>query len=111
MTVDFITKFPLVAKKDMILVFYDRLSKMTHFIATMEEMLVKGLAQLFKDNVWKLHGLLESMVLDRGPQFVVELTKKLNRMLGIEIDIIPFSNRWSDGKNEIGIGIVLIVLH
>ena len=41
----------------------------------------------------------------------MELTKKLNRMLGIEIDIILFSNRWSDGKNELGIGIVLMVLH
>ena len=26
----------------------------------------------------------ESVVLDRGPQFVVELTKKLNQMLGIK---------------------------
>ena len=100
MTVDFITKFPLVAKKDMILVFYDRLSKMTHFIATMEEMLVKGLAQLFKDNVWKLHGLLESMVLDRGPQFVVELTKKLNRMLGIETKLLILFHSQIDGQME-----------
>ena len=100
MTVDFITKFPLVAKKDMVLVFYDRLSKMTHFIATMEKMLVEGLAQLFKDNVWKLHGLLESMVLDRGPQFVVELTKKLNRMLGIETKLLISFHSQIDGQME-----------
>ena len=49
-----------------------------------EEISVEGLARLFRDNIWKLHGLPESMVLDRRPQFAVELTKELNRMLGIE---------------------------
>ena len=37
LTVDFITKLPLVAGKDAILVVCDRLSKMTHFIATTEK--------------------------------------------------------------------------
>ena len=82
--VDFITKLPVVAGKDVILVVCDRLSKMTHFVATTEGTLVEGLARLFRDNVWKLHGLPESVVSDRGPQFVVELMKELNQMLGIK---------------------------
>jgi len=49
--VDFITKLPLVARKDVILVVCDRLFKMTHFIATIEGMIVKGLVRLFRDNV------------------------------------------------------------
>jgi len=44
-------KLLLVAGKDAILVVYDRLSKMTHFISIMEGMTVEGLARLFKDNV------------------------------------------------------------
>ena len=56
LTVDFITKLPVVAGKDTILVVYDRLSKMTHFVAATEETLAEGLARLFRDNVWKLHG-------------------------------------------------------
>ena len=75
-TVDFITKLPVVAGKDAVLVVYNRLSKMTHFVATMKGTLAEGLARLFRDNVWKLHGLPESMVLDRGPQFAAELTKE-----------------------------------
>jgi len=82
--VDFITKLPVVAGKDAILVVYNRLSKMTHFMATTQGISAKGLVRLFRNNVWKLHRLLESVVLNRGPQFVVELTKELNRMLGIE---------------------------
>ena len=81
LTVDLITKLPLVARKDVILVVCDRLSKMTHFIATTEETLAEGLARLFRDNVWKLYGLPESIVSDRGLQFAAEITKELNTML------------------------------
>ncbi len=57
--VNFIMKLPLVARKNVILVVYDRLSKMTYFVATMEEILAEELVQLFRDNVWKLYGLSE----------------------------------------------------
>ena len=49
--VDFITKLPLVAGKDVILVVCNRLSKMTHFVATTEGTTVKGLVRLFRDNM------------------------------------------------------------
>ena len=60
------------------------MSKMTHFVTITEGTSAEGLVRLFRDNVWKLHGLLESVVSNRGPQFTAELTKELNRMLGIE---------------------------
>ena len=49
--VDFITKLLVVAGKDAILVVYDRLSKITHFVATTEGTTVKELARLFRDNI------------------------------------------------------------
>ena len=50
----------------------------------MKETSAEELARLFRDNVWKLYGLLESIVSDRGLQFVVEITKELNIMLEIK---------------------------
>jgi len=50
-SVDFITKLPIIAGKDAILVVCDRLSKMTHFIATMEGTSAERLARLFRDNM------------------------------------------------------------
>jgi len=47
-------------------------------------MSVEGLARLFRDNVWKLHGLPKSIILDRGPQFIAELMKELNKILEIK---------------------------
>ena len=57
---------------------------MSHFVMTTEKTTVEGLARLFRDNMWKLHRLPESIISDRGPQFAAGMTKKLNKMLGIE---------------------------
>ena len=81
---DFITKLPLAQGYDSILVVVNRLTKMVYFISTMEKTSAEGLARLFRDNIWKLHGLPESIISDREPQFVVEVMQELNRMLRIE---------------------------
>jgi len=98
--VDFITKLLVVAGKDAILVVCDQLSKMTHFIATTEGTSAKGLARLFQDNVWKLHRLPESVVLDRGLQFAAELIRELNRMLGIEMRLSTAFHLQMDRQTE-----------
>jgi len=90
----------VVAGKDAVLVVCDRLSKMTHFVATTERTSVEGLARLFWDNVWKLHGFPEGVVSDRGPQFAVELTKELNRMLGIKTKLSMVFHPQTDGQTE-----------
>jgi len=81
---DFITKLPLAQGYDSILVVVDRLTKMVYFIPTTEKTSAEGLARLFRDNVWKLHSLPESTILDRGPQFAAGLMRELNKMLGIK---------------------------
>ena len=89
MTVDFVTKLPLVAEKNAILVVvYDWLSKIAYFLATIEEILAEDLTRLFRDNVWKLYGLLESVISDRELQFAADLIKKLNQMLEIEMRLL-----------------------
>jgi len=100
LTVDFITKLPLVAEKNAILVICDRLSKMIYFVATTEETLAEELVRLFRDNVQKLHGLPESVVSDRGLQFVAKLTKELNKMLGIETRLLTVFHSQTDGQTE-----------
>jgi len=98
--VDFIMKLLLVAGKNAILVVCDRLSKMTYFVATTEGTSAEGLARLFRDNMWKLHRLLESIISDRGPQFAVEMTKELNSMLEIETKLSTAFHPQTDGQIE-----------
>jgi len=100
LTVDFITKLPMVVGKDAILVVYDRLSKITHFVATIEGTSAEGLARLFRNSVWKLHRLPESVVSDKEPQFVVELNKEFNQMLGIETKLSMAFHPQTDSQTE-----------
>ena len=86
--VNFITKLLLVARKDVILVVYNRLSKITHFVVITKEISVEWLARLFRDNMWKLYGLLESIVLNKRLQFVTKITKELNNILEIETKLL-----------------------
>jgi len=57
---------------------------MVHFIPTTEKTSAEDLAKLFRNNVWKLHGLSESIISDRGLQFTAGLMRELNEMLGIK---------------------------
>jgi len=98
--VDFITKLPVSKDHDSILVVCDRFLKMSHFVAMTEKMMAEGLVRMFRDNVWKLHGLPERVISDRGLQFVAELTRELNKMLGIETKLSTAYHPETDGQTE-----------
>ena len=62
--------------------------------------MVEGLAKLFQDHVWKLHGLPESIISDRGVQFAVEMMKELNHLLGIQTKLSTAYHSQIDGQIE-----------
>jgi len=50
--------------------------------------------------MWKLYRLPESMVVNRRPHFVSELTKELNKILGIETKLSTFFHSQTYGQTE-----------
>jgi len=62
--------------------------------------LAKGLARLFRNNVWKLHGLPESIISDREPQFTTRLIWELNKILGIKSKLLTVFYPQTDGQTE-----------
>ena len=97
---DFITKLSLVQGYDSILVVVDWLTKMVYFIPTTEKISAEELARLFRDNMWKLHSLPESIISDREPQFMAELIRELNQMLGIESKMSTAFHPQTDGQTK-----------
>jgi len=97
---DFITKLPLAQEYNSILVVVDWFTKMAHFMSTTEKTPAEGLARLFRDNVWQLHGLPESIISDRGPQFTAGLMKELNKILGIKTKLPMAFHPQTDGQTE-----------
>jgi len=97
---DFITKLLLAQGYNSILVVVDRFTKMAHFVPMTEKTMAEGLARLFRDNVWWLHGLPESIISDRGPQFAAGLMRELNEMLGIKTKLSTVFHPQTDGQTE-----------
>ena len=60
---------------DAILMVVDSFTKMAHFIPTREDIDAPGVAELFLNYIWKLHGTPDSVVSDRGATFASKFMK------------------------------------
>ena len=69
-------------------------------MTTIEKIIVEELAKLLRNNVQKLHGLPESMILDRRLQFVAGLIRELNKMLGIKTKLSMAYHPQTDEQME-----------
>jgi hypothetical protein len=66
-SMDFIVGLPLTArKKDSIWVIIDKLTKTAHFIAVHTTYSVQQYAELYMDQIVRLHGILKTIISDRG---------------------------------------------
>ena len=73
---------------------------MKHYIPCKETTNAHELAKLYLQNVWKLHGLPESIVSDRGGQFISEFWKALCERLGIKSALSTSFHPETDGQTE-----------
>lgn len=62
---DFIRRLPKSKSYEVIWVIVDRLSRYGHFVALTHPITAKGLAYIFFDNIYKLHGMLDFIISDR----------------------------------------------
>ena len=63
-------------------------------------MSAERLAKLFRDHVWKLHGLPESIISNRGVQFVVGMMRELDNLLGIQTKLLIAYHPQIDRQTE-----------
>src|SRR5882672_10166043 len=82
------------------MVVVDRLSKRTHVIPTISDVTAAGVAKLFQDHVWKLHGLPEEVISDRETQFVSNFTRSLSQLLGIRVAASTAYHLQTDSQTE-----------
>jgi NAD-dependent SIR2 family protein deacetylase len=80
---DYIVDLPITKDGyNAIPVFIDRLTKMTHLFKCTTNVDSLGIAQLFVDHVWKLHGTPQHIVSDKCSTFVGKFMTEVLRLIG-----------------------------
>lgn len=100
LAMDFVTGLPESNGFDAIMVIIDRLTKMRHLIPCNTTVNAREVADIFTTNVWRLHGLPDTIVSDRGPQFVSKFWKHLCTCLGIQPHLSTAFHPQTDGQTE-----------
>jgi hypothetical protein len=98
---DYIVQLPRTARgHDAILVVVDRLTKRAHFISTRTNVTAMETAQLFVDNVFRLHGLPRTIVTDRDTRFVGNFWRSLFSLLDVKLTPSTSFHPQTDGQTE-----------
>ena len=100
-TIDFVTGLPQTQRQhDAIWVIVDRLTKSSHFLQVNVEDSLEKLAQLYVDEIVRLHGVPVSIVSDRGPRFTSRFWPSLQTALGTRLHFSTTFHPQTDGQSE-----------
>lgn len=97
---DFIKGLPKSARFDTILVVVDKFTKYGHFIPLAHPFSALQVAQAFLDNVYKLHGLPQSIVSDRDRVFTSAVWWELFRLTDTQLLMSSSYHPQTDGQTE-----------
>ena len=86
---------------DSILVFMDRLGKSSVTIPCHKTTDARQMAQLFIEWIYRFGHTPESIVSDRGPQFVSAFWQEFCRIIGVKVKLSTAYHKQTDGQTEI----------
>ena len=100
-TMDFVTGLPVVRGGfDSIWVIVDRLTKSAHFLPVKTTYTSEKLAEIYRDEIIRLHGAPVSIVSDRDPKFVSRFWKQVQEGLGTKLNFSTAAHPQTDGQSE-----------
>jgi hypothetical protein len=100
-SMDFITGLPKSGNKSVIMVVVDRLSKYDHLCALQHPFTASTVAQIFMDQVFKLHGMLHSIVFYREPTFTINFWQELIKLQGTQLHLRTAYHPQTDGQTKV----------
>ena len=99
-SLDFIPDLPEAKGKNTIRLVIDRLTKQQHSIPCTKEMSSEDLAMMYLHEIWREHGMPNTVTSDRGAVFVSELMRRLCKWLGVEPKPSSAYYPETDGQTE-----------
>ena len=97
---DFVTGLPVSEGNTCILTVVDRFSKAVHFIPLTKLPTAKETAELLITHVFKIHGLPQDIVSDRGPQFSAQFWKAFCKLIGATVSLSSGFHPQTNGQTE-----------
>jgi len=99
--VDFITHLPKIkARYTAVYVVVDRLTKLVHIAPTTDTATTTNTSQLFKDMVFKNHGLPSCIVSDKDVNFTSSLRTAFCQQVGIKLKMSTAYHPKTDGQTD-----------
>ena len=86
---------------DNVLVIIDRLTKQAISIPCHKTIDARAQAQLYLYHIYRYYGPPDTMVSDRGPQFISQFWKEFNQILGTDLKYSTAHHPQTDGQTEI----------
>jgi len=73
---------------------------MIHLKATTMNVLLKGIAKIYRDDIWKLHRIPRKILSDREPQFASKFMEEFTKALGTKRQLSMAYHLQTDGQME-----------
>jgi len=99
-SIDIIGPLPKSNRIDAIVVIVDQFTKMIRLKATTTNILSEGIAEIYKNEIWKLHRIPRRILSDRGLQFALKFMEELTRVLGMKRQLLTAYHPQTDGQME-----------
>ncbi|GJZ28044.1 DNA/RNA polymerases superfamily protein [Tanacetum coccineum] len=99
-SMDFVTLPTTQKRHDAIWVVVDRLTKSAHFLPIRKNYGISKLAEIFRQEIVRLHGTPTSIVSDRDPKFTSRFLKGLQKAWGTRLKFSTVFHPQTDGQSE-----------
>ena len=100
-TMDFVVGLPKTQRGyDSVWVIVDRLTKSAHFLEVKTTFSAAQYAQLYVDQIVRLHGVPSVIISDRGAQFTSRFWQKFQEALGTSLHFSTAFHPQTDGQSE-----------
>ena len=99
-SIDIIGPLPKSNRMDAIVVIIDQFTKIIWLKVTTTNISLEGIAKIYRDDIWKLHGIPRKILSDRGLQFVSKFMKELTKALETKRQLSTAYHPQTDGQTE-----------
>jgi len=99
-SIDIIGPLPKSNRMDAIVVIVNQFTKMICLKATTMNISSEGIAKIYRDNIWKLHGIPRKILNDRGPQFASKFMEEFTKALGTKRQLSTAYHPQTDGQTK-----------